>query len=133
MGRKPTISWCLTVHKPIRMEHEQFSRAKKLIRRLCANYDAGNCLLLDDGDACPCPQLLTASLICRYFRNIVLPSDPELRISILYRPDARLCALCGALFLPASNRAKYCRECAAKAHRRQKAECERRRRSSVDN
>ena len=39
------------------MTEKQFSRAKKLLRRLCANYDRGNCLLLDDGyDACPCPS-----------------------------------------------------------------------------
>ena len=35
--------------EPPRMNEKQFSRAKKLLRRLCANYDHGNCLLLDDG------------------------------------------------------------------------------------
>ena len=37
-----------------RMSEAQFRRAGKLIRRLCANYDGGNCLPLDDGDVCPC-------------------------------------------------------------------------------
>ncbi|WP_243154221.1 cysteine-rich VLP protein, partial [Pseudoflavonifractor sp. 60] len=29
------------------MNDSQFRRARKLIRRLCANYDGGNCLPLD--------------------------------------------------------------------------------------
>ena len=58
-----------------RMSDAQFRRAKKLIRRLCANYDGGNCLPLDDGDTCPCPQMITPTLICKYFRAAVLPSD----------------------------------------------------------
>ena len=48
------------------------------------------------------------------------PTGPE--------PEAHACQGCGALFTPGSNRAKYCPECAPKVHRRQKAECERRRR-----
>ena len=32
-----------------RMSEDQFRRTRKLIRRLCANYDGGNCLPLDDG------------------------------------------------------------------------------------
>ena len=35
-----------------RMNEDQFRRARKLIRRLCANYDGGNCLPLDDGGPC---------------------------------------------------------------------------------
>ena len=62
-----------------RMTEKQFSRAKKLLRHLCANYDRGNCLLLDDGyDPCPCPQLISNTLLCRYFRSAVLPADREL-------------------------------------------------------
>ena len=42
-----------------RMDDSQFRRVKKLIRRLCANCEGGNCLLLDDGDPCPCPQMIS--------------------------------------------------------------------------
>ena len=35
-------------------------------------------------------------------------------------------------FLPKSNRGKYCPDCAARVHRRQKTESERKRRSCVD-
>ncbi|SCI82755.1 Uncharacterised protein [uncultured Ruminococcus sp.] len=29
-----------------------------MIKRLCANYDDGNCPLLDDGDGCVCVQMI---------------------------------------------------------------------------
>ena len=83
---------------------------------------------LDDGEECVCVQSISYSLLCRWFRAAVLPLDRELETSLFHRLDAKRCAVCGALFTPGSNRAKYCPECAPKVHRRQKAECERRRR-----
>lgn len=59
-----------------RMDEGQLRRVKKLIRGLCANCDGGDCLLLDDGEAHVCPQLITYSLLCRYFRAAVLPARP---------------------------------------------------------
>ena len=102
------------------MTEKQFSRVKKLLRRLCANYDHGNCLLLDDGhDPCPCPQLLTNSLVCKYFRVAVLPADPELHTQLLEESGLRKhCAKCGALFIPRCNRALYCNQCASQEKRR---------------
>ena len=41
-------------------------------------------------------------------------------------------SVCGRVFVPKSNRAKYCPDCAARVHRRQKTESERKRRSVVD-
>ena len=38
------------------MTEGQLRRARKLIRRLCANYDEGNCLALDEGEGCVCVQ-----------------------------------------------------------------------------
>ena len=73
-------------------------------------------------------QAISYSLLCRWFRAAVLPLDRELETALFHRLDAKRCAVCGALFTPGSNRAKYCPECAPKVHRRQKAECERRRR-----
>ena len=60
-----------------RMTGAQSRRSRKLICRLCANYDGGNCLLLDDGESCVCPQFITSSLVCRYFKEVVLPSEWE--------------------------------------------------------
>ena len=90
-----------------RMNERQRRRAKRLIRRLCANYDGGNCLPLDDGDVCPCPQLLTPVLICKYFRAAVLPADWELCAEITGETHIRRCCICGAPVLSRSNAAKY--------------------------
>ena len=35
-----------------RLTSAQRARCNRLIRRLCANYDGGNCLPLDDGEGC---------------------------------------------------------------------------------
>ena len=39
-----------------RMTPAQRKQANALIRRECCNYEDGNCMLLDDGDTCACPQ-----------------------------------------------------------------------------
>lgn len=113
------------------MDGEQARRVRKLVRGLCANCDGGNCLLLDDGDSCLCPQLITSSLVCKYFRAAVLPEDSELRTALLYRSDAKRCESCGALFVPASNRGKYCPMCAATEKRKKTRERVRRHRASM--
>lgn len=105
-----------------RMTDRQFSRAKRLIRRLCANYDGGNCLPLDDGDFCPCPQLLTRTLICKYFRAAVLPDDRELCAEIMGEKPVRSCRICGAPIFSHSNAAKYCPKCALRERRKRDAE-----------
>ena len=109
------------------MDYRQYRRARRLVHE-CCNYDGGNCIALDDGEECVCVQSISYSLLCRWFRAAVLPLDGELETALFHRLDAKRCAVCGALFTPGSNRAKYCPECAPKVHRRQKAECERRRR-----
>ena len=35
-----------------RLTPAQRARCNRLIRRLCANYDGGNCMPLDDGEGC---------------------------------------------------------------------------------
>jgi len=95
-----------------RMTGGQFHRAKRLIRRLCANYDGGNCLPLEDGDACPCPQFITRTLICKYFRAAVLPADRALWSEIMAGWSVKRCRICGASVVSRSNAVKYCRACA---------------------
>ena len=105
-----------------RMTEAQFRRAKKLIRRLCANCDNGNCLLLDDGEACVCPQLISYSLLCKYFRAAVLPADRELYAEIMGADARKRCAECGRPFVSESKNARYCKTCAANRTRRKKRE-----------
>ena len=110
----------------------QRKRANALIRRECCNYADGNCIALDDGDACACPQKISSSVCCKWFRWAVLPLDGTLEAEIFRDKELKRCAVCGGVFVPKSNRAKYCPHCAAGVHRRQKTESERKRRSCVD-
>ena len=103
-----------------RLTPAQRARCNRLIRRLCANYDGGNCLPLDDGEGCVCVQTISYSLLCKYFRRAVLPADKALYADI-YRQRTRLCDRCGKPFAPGSNRQKYCPECGCSIRLRQTA------------
>ena len=111
------------------LSYQQFRTVQRLVHE-CCNNDDGNCLLLDNGwEPCVCVQSISSSLICKYFRAAVLPLARELETAVLHRKESKRCCECGAMFLPGSNRAKYCPDCAVEIHRRQKAESERRRRA----
>ena len=129
------------------MDYRQYRRARRLVHECCnydagrlnigrllqesCNYDGGHCIALDDGEECVCVQSISYSLLCRWFRAAVLPLDRELETALFHRLDAKRCAVCGALFTPGSNRAKYCPECAgrmkrikaAQRKRKQRAKC----------
>ena len=47
---------------PYRITPPQKRRASGLIRRECCNCEDGNCLALDDGDTCACPQMISFSV-----------------------------------------------------------------------
>ena len=53
-----------------RLTPAQRARCNRLIRRMCANYG----LPLDDGEGCVCVQKISYSLLCKYFRRVVLPA-----------------------------------------------------------
>ena len=46
------------------MTYPQYRAVRRLVHS-CCNYQDGNCLLLDDGEECVCPQAISYSLICR--------------------------------------------------------------------
>ncbi len=100
-----------------------------LVRNHCCNYDNGNCILLDDGDPCVCPQIISYSLLCRWFRRAVLPIDDELYIRLMKPQNTKVCAICGKNFIYRSNREKYCDMCKRTALLRRKAKYRRKRRS----
>ena len=104
------------------MTYQQYRTARKLVHQ-CCNYDDGNCLVLE----CVCVQSISYSLICKWFRAAVLPQDTSLCAALLYRDQMKPCAVCGTLFVPKSNRAKYCPDCAVAARRRKEAERQRKR------
>ena len=85
-------------------------------------------LLLDDGEPCVCVQSISLSLMCRWFRVAVLPLDGELAAALLYRGSRKRCAVCGAAFVPKSNRGKYCPDCAGRMKKIKAAERKRKQR-----
>ncbi len=105
----------------IRMTKPQLNKVKALIRCRCCNCVGGNCILLDDSEPCPCPQFLTCSLICKWFRRAVLPDSPALQNEIALCKGQKLCAECRQGFVPTSNRAKNCPDCAKTVRRRKEA------------
>jgi len=116
------------------MTPQQRQKAVKLIRKICCNYDNGNCLLLDDDEECVCVQSISYSVNCKFFRRVLL-EDKEgrsLKAEIFRDSTTKRCSVCGSAFQSKSNRAKYCADCAKRIHRAQKSASERIRRSNVD-
>ena len=99
------------------------------LTKRCCNFLAGECLLLDG----VCPQYISHSLLCRWFRRAVLPQQPKLEQAILSLKKLRRCEVCGTGILVCSGRTKYCPACAKEVHCQQKAKSARKRRSGVDN
>ena len=94
-----------------RLTPPQSRKVGALVKRECCNCVDGNCLLLDDGDECVCPQLISYSLLCKWFRVAVLPADKLLYAELMNTEDKRRCIECGASFASSSNSVKYCPEC----------------------
>ena len=72
-----------------RLTPPQSRKVNALVRRTCCNYDNGNCILLDDGDECVCPQLISYSLLCKWFRAAVLPADRLLYAELYQTGDKK--------------------------------------------
>ena len=84
-----------------RMTPAQRKQAASLIRRECCCCEDGNCIALDDGDTCTCPQTISFSVCCKWFRWAVLPLDGTLEAEIFRDKDLKRCSVCGAAFVHA--------------------------------
>ena len=64
----------------LKITSKQADTVHRLVTTSCANCDEnGNCILLDDGEAHRCVQLISIyGIYCNYFKNAVLPGDKEL-------------------------------------------------------
>ena len=100
------------------LTESQLRQARRLIRGLCANYDSGRCLLLDN----PCPQCFSYTLLCNYFREAILPEDKNLTMAVYGEPVVRRCALCGKPLSGAKKNTLFCRQCAGLRIRQSKRE-----------
>ncbi len=114
-----------------RLTPPQSRKVNTLVKRECCNCIDGNCILLDDGEECVCPQLISYSLLCKWFRMAVLPADTLLYAELMNTEDKKRCTECGAFFASTSNSVKYCPECRKRITRRQAAERMRKRRALV--
>ena len=85
---------------PYRMTPAQRKQASALIRRECCNCEDGNCIVLDDGDTCACPQMVSLSVCCKWFRWAVLPLAGTLEAEIYRDKDLKRCAVCGGQSCP---------------------------------
>ena len=78
-----------------RLTPPQSRKVNALVKRECCNCDNGHCILLDDGEECVCPQLISYSLLCKWFRIAVLPGD-KLLYAELYKTEDRKSVPCAA-------------------------------------
>jgi len=69
-----------------RMTPQQKQKAVRLIKSICSNYDDGNCLLLDKGEEVICPQSISYSVNCKFFRRVLLEDKETLSITFLTKP-----------------------------------------------
>ena len=104
-----------------RLTPPQSRKVNSLVKKECCNCDNGHCILLDDGEECVCPQLISYSL----------PLDKLLYAEIFKTEDKKCCTECGAFFASTSNSVKYCPNCRKRITRRQAAERMRKRRALV--
>ena len=114
-----------------RLTPPQSRKVNTLVKKECCNCDGGHCLLLDDGDECVCPQLISCSLLCKWFRAAVLPADKDLYAELYASEDRRRCEICNTPFASSSNSVKYCPNCRKRIQRIQAAERKRKQRSQT--
>lgn len=111
----------------IRMNEDQFGRAKRLIRKNCCNFSHGNCLCLDNGDSCTCAQVITRTVVCNWFKEAVLPLDEILHSELMPAKVGKFCKACGKPVSSKNNNIKYCSKCAYE--QKKKKEADRKKRS----
>lgn len=117
----------------IRFSIADAKSVNELIRKRCCNYNDGNCILLDNGDSCICPQTISYSLLCKWFRTAVLPNDSELYAKLIKPQNTRHCKVCGAEYVATGRNSKYCGKCKELVLKRQKAEHIRKKRHKCRN
>ena len=108
----------------IRMNAEQQKAAAKLIKKLCSLEHCGNCLWLSVHEDVPCPQLLTPSVCCKFFRHVLLKdkSATGLEAELFRTARLRYCLQCGKAYSARSNNSKYCPICRPIVAKKQRAE-----------
>lgn len=109
---------------------------RNLAKTMCANYDRKyGCLPLDGECYMFYGVGYTNTAMCKYFKNSVLPLNPQLEATLNGEDIAeriKKCEICGNEFYTTGNKSKYCKYCAHRVRRRQKNESDRKRRLKAD-
>lgn len=119
------------MNERIRMNENQFNQAKKLIRKNCCNFSQGNCLNLDNGESCGCAQMLTRTVVCKWFREAVLPMDEKLHSELVIPKVGKFCKTCGKPLCSRNGNIKYCSKCAYEQKKKRDADRKRKRREEI--
>ena len=78
-----------------RLTPPQSRKVNSLVKKECCNCERGHCILLDNGEECICPQLISYSLLCKWFQIAVLPLDKLLYAELFKTEDKKRCTECG--------------------------------------
>lgn len=119
-----------------RANPKQARKVHPLVKSECCNYskNKGTCILLGR----KCPQLITASVMCSWCREAIIPLDKELECEIFEHEKSekvkqktafKKCDTCGRNFKPKSSWSRRCPECALKVRRGQLAKSQRKTRA----
>ena len=113
MENKLASGWISVTSEIPRMNEEQLKVARKLIKQHCCNFQQGSCIAADWSFCNICPQWNSYSLLCKWFRYAVMPTDKNFCQDVL-SPNAqkRHCEICKRLFVPTGPNSKYCEPCA---------------------
>jgi hypothetical protein len=105
-----------------------FQKITQLIKDECANYDSVDGTCLHIGNDTPCVQMISKCsfqdkgiLMCKYFRDNVLPLDSALNAEINKSAEVKKCAICRKSIAVTNNKMKYCKECADVMRKKQNA------------
>ena len=127
-----------------KMTKEQADKAHKLIHNCYYERGGNCAILSKNGYVCKCPQLVSNTICCVWFADAVITLNKDLceevfvdevkpvmvelvkeepievepikQVETIKEKVVKMkrCNICGNLFVPKSNRSKYCKECAQK-------------------
>lgn len=92
----------------IELTNGQTRGIRSLVKAECANYSGDMCAILEDD----CPQLTSASGLCSYFKESVLPLDSDLNHELTNTGFRLTCKKCGQAFTSDKYNTQYCDFCA---------------------
>lgn len=98
----------------------QKQSVKRLVKNYCANYSKEHGCLPLDSECYMFTKHFANDKICKYFRESILPLDPELA-AVFFDKKLKSCSYCGKKF-EVKGRKTYCSDsCREKAQKEQNA------------